>query len=137
MKISRSWLKRLMGNLAVVLACQLILMGAVVAQEDSGESRRLLQDRKEVKAESESLNLRIIGKRPELIMTEHRNFRIMIETEVVNSKDQPMELADLPVPCKATIYYQPGKRRSPIVWLIVYKGKLKGAKTAWLAPIPE
>jgi len=119
------------------LACQLILMGAVVAQEDSGESRRLLQDRKEVKAESESLNLRIIGKRPELIMTDRGNFRVMLETEVANRKDQPMELADLPVPCKATIYYQSIKRKSPIVWLIVYKGKLKGAKTTWSPPIPE
>jgi len=137
MKISRLWLKRLMGNLAVVLACQLILLGAVVAQEDSGESRRLWQDPKKVKAESERLNLRIIGKRPELIMTERGNFRVLFDTEVVNSKDQPMELADLPVPCKATIYYQSIKRKDSIVLRIVYKGKLRGAKTAWSAPIPK
>jgi len=132
MKILKPWPQKLVGILILALACQMILLGAVLAQEDSGKSRHLRQDPKKVN--TESANLRIIGKRPEMIVTQHMNFRVVEGTAVVNSKGKSMDLADLPVPCNAKIFYQSGRLNDRKVWQIVYKGKLKGARTTWSTP---
>jgi hypothetical protein len=135
MKISKLWPKRLMGNLVLVLACQMIFAGAVAAQDDTEKYRRPKVKFEDVR--TKSINLKIIGKRPEMIQTRHMKYFITDSTEVVDSKGKMMDLADLPVPCTATIYYEPSRLNKPFVWRIVYKGKMSGAKTAWSAPLTK
>ena len=72
-----------------------------------------------------------------MIMTQRINFLVTESTEVVDRKGKVMSLADLPVPCTAKILYAPGNLNHPVVWRIVYKGLLSGAKTAWSAPIKQ
>ena len=135
MKISKRWLNRLTGILIVVLACQMILLGAAVAQGDSEKRRRPTANPDDVR--TQSINLRIIGKTPEMVQTRYMNFLVTEVTEVVDSKGRSMDLAEMPVPCTATLQYEPGRLNNPYVWRIVYMGPLSGAKTAWSAPIRD
>jgi hypothetical protein len=135
MKISKQWPQRLAGILIIALACQMILMGAVVAQDDTEQRRRPTASPDDVR--TKSINLRIIGKTPEMIQTQYMNFLVTEATEVVDSKGNVMELAKMPVPCTARIDYEPGRLNNPVVWRIVYKGLLSGAKTAWSDPIKQ
>lgn len=135
MKIFKRWPNKLIVILALALACQLILLGSVVAQEDSEKRRRLVASPDDVS--TKSINLRIIGKTPGMILTKHMNFLVTESTQVVDSKGIAMELAEMPVPCTAKIQYQPGKLNNRVVWRIVYKGPLSGAKTTWSAPIKQ
>ena len=135
MKISKRCRNKLLGILAVALACQMILTGAVFAQDDTGKRNRPTVKFEDVN--TKSIDLRITGKRPEMIQTLHMKYVITESTEVVDSKGKMMELADLPVPCTATIYYEPSRLNKPFVWRIVYKAKMSGAKTAWSAPLTK
>jgi hypothetical protein len=135
MKIFKRWPNRLIGILVLALACQLILLGSVVAQDDSQQRRRTTVSPDDVR--TKSIDLRITGKRPDMIMTQRINFLVTESTEVVDRKGNVMSLADLPVPCTAKIFYAPGGLNHPVVWRIVYKGLLSGAKTAWSSPIKQ
>ena len=135
MKIFKGWPNRLIGILVLALAYQLILLGNVVAQDDSQQHRRTTVSPDDVR--TKGINLRITGKRPDMIMTQRINFLVTESTEVVDIKGIVMSLVDLPVPCTAKIYYAPSSLNYPIVWRIVYKGLLSGAKTAWSAPIKQ
>jgi hypothetical protein len=135
MKIFKRWPNRLTGILIIALACQMILMGAVVAQDDKEQRRRPTASPDDVR--TQSINLRIIGKTPGMIQTQYMNFLVTEATEVVDSKGNVMELAKMPVPCTARIDYEPGRLNNPVVWRIVYKGLLSGAKTAWSDPIKQ
>ena len=135
MKISKAWLNRLMRPLVIALVCQMIFLGVAVAQNDSQERRRPVASPDDV--QTQRIALKITGKRPEMIRAGQRSFLVTESTEVVDSKGNVMDLADMPVPCTAEIYYEPGRLNNSIVWRIVYKGKLSGAKTAWSAPIPQ
>ena len=135
MKISKGWLNRLMKTLVIVLACQMIFLGTVVAQENAQQRRRPVASPDD--ARTKSINLRIIGKTPEMIQTQYMNFMVTESTEVVDSKGRVMELAKMPVPCTAELQYEPGRLNNPFVWRIVYKGPLSGARTAWSAPTKQ
>lgn len=135
MNIFKKWPNRLIGILIFALVCQMIFLGSVVAQEDSGQRRRTIASPDDVR--TKSISLKIIGKTPEMIQTQYRNFLVMESTEVVDRKGRTMELAKMPVPCTAKIQYEPGRLNNPFVWRIVYKGPLSGAKTAWSAPIRQ
>ena len=133
MKILKRWPNRLTGILIFALVCQLIFLGTVVAQEDTEQRRRPVASPDDV--QTKSINLRIIGKTPEMIQTRYMNFLVTESTEVVDSKGRVMELANMPVPCTAKIQYEPGRLNNPFVWRIIYKGPLSGATTAWSPPI--
>ena len=135
MKIFKRWPNKVIGILALALVCQMILLGSVVAQEGVGKYGRPIPGPDDVR--TESINLNIIGKTPQMIRTKYMNFLVKESTEVVDRKGNRMELAEMPVPCKAKLQYEPGKVNNRIVWRIVYKRPLSGAKTAWSAPIPE
>jgi hypothetical protein len=135
MQILKRWSNRLTGILILALVCQMIFMGTVVAQEEAEQRRRPVASPDDVR--TKSINLRIIGKTPEMIQTRHMNFLVTESTEVVDSKGRPMELAKMPVPCTAKLQYEPGSLNNRVVWRIVYKGKLSGAKSSWSAPIKE
>jgi hypothetical protein len=124
-----------MGILIFALVCQMIFLGTVVAQEDSGQRRRPIVSSDDVR--TKSISLKIIGKTPEMIQTQYRNFLVTESTEVVDRKGRTMELAIMPVPCTAKIQYEPSRLNNPFVWRIVYKVSLSGAKTAWSAPIRQ
>ncbi len=125
----------MLGVLIVMLACQMILLGSGLAQEDTEQRRRPTASPEGVR--TQSLNLKIIGKTPAMLQTRFMNFLVTESTEVVDSKGNPMELEKMPVPCTARIDYEPGRLNNPFAWRIVYKGPLSGAKTAWSAPIKE
>ena len=135
MKIFKRWPNRLIRILILALACQLILLGSVVAQEDSEKRRRPIASPDDVR--TKSINLTIMGKTPEMIHTKYMNFMVTESTEVVDSKGKIMELAKMPVPCKAKLQYEAIQLNNRVVWRIVYKGLLSGAKTAWSAPIKD
>ena len=135
MKILKRWPNRLMAILIFALICQMIFLGTVVAQENVEQRRRPIASPDEVR--TQSINLRIIGKTPEMIQTQYMNFLVTESTEVVDGKGNVMELAKMPVPCKAELQYEPGRLNNPFVWRIVYKGPLSGARTAWSEPIRE
>ena len=133
MKILKKWPTRLIGTLIFALVCQMILLGVVVAQENTEQRRRPHASPEDVR--TRSINTRIIGKTPEMIRTRYMNFMVTASTEVVDSKGRAMELEKMPVPCSARIEYEPGRLNNPFVWRIVYKGPLSGAKTAWSEPV--
>ena len=135
MKIFKRWPNRLTGILILALVCQMIFLGTVVAQENAELRRRPVASPDDVR--TKSINLRIIGKTPEMIQTRYMNFVVTESTEVVDRKGEVMELAKMPVPCKAELQYEPGRLNNPFVWRIVYKGPLSGARTAWSEPIKE
>ena len=135
MKIRKRWPNKLTGILILALACQMIFMGTVIAQEDTEQRRRPIANPDDVR--TKSINLRIIGKTPEMIQTQFMNFLVTESTEVVDSKGRAMELAKMPVPCTAKLQYDPDGLNNRVVWSIVYNGKLSGAKTSWSAPIKK
>jgi hypothetical protein len=135
MKTSKRWLNKTIGILILALACQMIFLGAVVAQDDTEQRRRPIASPDDVR--TKSINLRIIGKTPEMIQTQYMNFLVTESTEAVDSKGRLMELAEMPVPCTATLQYESGSLNNRVVWRIVYKGPLSGAKTTWSAPIKQ
>ena len=135
MKIVKRWPNRLTEILIFALACQMIFLGTVVAQENATQRRRPVASPEDVR--TKSINLRIIGKTPEMIQTRYMNFLVTESTEVVDRKGNVMELAKMPVPCRAELQYEPGRLNNPFVWRIVYKGSLSGARTAWSAPTKE
>lgn len=135
MKTLKRWPNRLTGILIFVLACQMIFLGAVMAQENAEQRRRPVASPDDVR--TKSINLRIIGKTPEMIQTQYMNFRVTESTEVVDGKGKVMTLAKMPVPCTAELQYEPGRLNNPFVWRIIYKGPLSGARTAWSEPIQE
>ena len=133
MKILKRWPNRLIGILIFALACQMIFLGTVVAQENVEQRRRPVVSPDDVR--TKSINLRIIGKTPEMIQTQYMNFMVTESTEVVDRKGRAMELAKMPVPCTAKIQYETGRLNNPFVWRIIYKGPLSGATTTWSPPI--
>ena len=135
MKILKRLPNRLTGILILALACQMMFLGTVVAQETATQRRRPVASPDDVR--TKRINLRIIGKTPEMIQTQYMNFVVTESTEVVDRKGNVMELAKMPVPCRAELQYEPGSLNNPFVWRIVYKGALSGARTAWSAPIKE
>ena len=135
MKILKRWPNRLTGMLIFALVCQMIFLSTVMAQENAAERRRPVASIDDVR--TKSINLRIIGKTPEMIQTRYMNFVVTGSTEVVDRKGNVMELAKMPVPCRAELQYEPGSLNNPFVWRIVYKGPLSGARTAWSEPIKE
>lgn len=135
MKIVKRWPNRLTEILIFALACQMFFIGTVVAQENIPQSRRPAASPDDVR--TKSINLSIIGKTPEMIQTQYMNFVVTESTEVVDRKGNVIELAKMPVPCKATLQYEPSRLNNPFVWRIVYKGSLSGARTAWSEPIKE
>ena len=135
MKILKRWPNRLTAILIFALACQMVLLGTVVAQENAQQHRRLIASPDE--ARTQSINLRIIGKTPDMIQTRYMNFLVTESTEVVDKKGNVMELAKMLVPCTAELQYEPGRLNNPLVWRIIYKGPLSGARTAWSAPIKK
>ncbi len=135
MKILKRWPNRLTAILIFALACQMVLLGTVVAQESAQQRRRLVASPDDVR--TKSINLRIIGKTPEMIQTRYMNFLVTESTEVVDKKGNVMELAKMLVPCTAELQYEPGRLNNPFVWRIIYKGPLSGARTAWSAPIKK
>jgi hypothetical protein len=135
MKTLKPWPQRLIGFFIIALACQMIFLGTVVAQENAQQRRRPVASPDD--ARTKSINLRIIGKTPEMIQTQYMNFMVTESTEVVDSKGRVMELAKMPVPCTATLQYEPGRLNNPFVWRIFYKGPLSGARTAWSAPTKQ
>ena len=135
MNIFKRWPDRLTGILIFALACQMIFLGAVIAQENTDQRRRPIASPDD--ARTKSIDVSITGKTPEMIQTQFMNFLVTESTEVVDKKGGVMELAKMPVPCKATLLYEPGRLNNPFVWRIVYKGPLSGARTAWSEPIKE
>ena len=135
MKIFKRWPNRLTGILVLALVCQMMFLGTVVAQENATQRRGPVASPDDVR--TKRINLRIIGKTPEMIQTRYMNFVVTESTEVVDRKGNVMELAKMPVPCRAELQYEPGSLNNPFVWRIVYKGPLSGARTAWSAPIKE
>lgn len=135
MKILKRWPNRLTAILIFALTCQMIFLGTVVAQENVEQRRRPIASPDEVR--TQSINLRIIGKTPEMIQTRYMNFLVTESTEVVDKKGNVMELAKMLVPCTAELQYEPGRLNNPFVWRIIYKGPLSGARTAWSAPIKK
>jgi hypothetical protein len=113
----------------------MIFLGAVVAQEETEVRRRPVASPDDVR--TKSIDLRIIGKTPEMIQTQYMNFLVTESTEVVDKKGKVMTLAKMPVPCTAELQYEPGRLNNPFVWRIIYKGPLSGARTAWSEPIQE
>ena len=101
MKILKRWPNRLTGILIFALACQMIFLGTVVAQEKSEQPRRPIPSPDDVR--TKSINLKIMGKTPEMIQTQYMNFLVTESTEVVDKKGNVMELAKMPVPCTAEI----------------------------------
>ena len=132
MKIVKRWPNRLTEILIFALAFQMIFLGTVIAQENATQRRRAVASIEDVR--TKSINLRIIGKTPEMIQTRYMNFVVTESTEVVDRKGNAIELAKMPVPCTATLQYEPGRLNNPFVWRIIYKGPLSGAKTTWSAP---
>ena len=135
MKIVKRWPNRLTEIMIFALAFQMIFLGTVIAQENATQRRRPVASPEDVR--TKSINLRIIGKTPEMIQTRYMNFLVTESTEVVDRKGNVMELAKMPVPCRAELQYEPGRLNNPFVWRIVYKGSLSGARTAWSAPTKE
>ena len=135
MKIVKRWPNRLTEIMIFALAFQMIFLGTVIAQENATQRRRPVASPEDVR--TKSINLRIIGKTPEMIQTRYMNFVVTESTEVVDRKGNVMELAKMPVPCRAELQYEPGRLNNPFVWRIVYKGSLSGARTAWSAPTKE
>ena len=135
MKTLKQWPQRLIGVLIIALACQMIFLGTVVAQENVEQPLRPIPSPDDVR--TKSINLKIIGKTPEMIQTQYMNFLVTESTEVVDGKGKVIELAKMPVPCKAELQYETGRLNNPFVWRIVYKGPLSGARTAWSEPIRE
>jgi hypothetical protein len=121
--------------LIFALVCQMIFLGTVLAQEKAEQPLRPVPGPDDVR--TKSINLTIMGKTPEMIQTQYMNFLVTESTEVVDGKGNVMELAKMPVPCKAELQYEPGRLNNPFVWRIVYKGSLGGAGTAWSEPIRE
>ncbi len=132
MKIVKRWPNKLTGILIFALVCQMIFLSTVMAQENTAQRRRPVASPDDVR--TKSINLRIIGKTPEMIQTRYMNFLVTESTEVVDSKGKVMTLAKMPVPCTARLQYEPGRLNNPFVWRIIYKGPLSGAKTTWSAP---
>ena len=135
MKIVKRWPNKLAGILILALVCQMIFLGTVVAQEKTELRRRPVASPDDVR--TKRINLRIIGKTPEMVQTQYMNFVVTESTEVVDRKGNVMELAKMPVPCTATLQYEPGRLNNPFVWRIVYKGPLSGARTTWSAPTKQ
>lgn len=135
MKIFKRWPNRLTGILILALVCQMMFLGTVVAQENATQRRRPVASPDDV--HTKRINLRIIGKTPEMIQTRYMNFVVTESTEVVDRKGNVMELAKMPVPCRAELQYEPGSLNNPFVSRIVYKGPLSGARTAWSAPTKQ
>ena len=135
MKIVKRWPNKLTGILTLALVCQMMFLGTVVAQEKTELRRRPVVSPDDVR--TKRINLRIIGKTPEMILTQYMNFVVTESTEVVDRKGNAMELAKMPVPCRAELQYEPGRPNNPFVWRIVYKGALTGARTAWSAPAKQ
>ena len=135
MKIFKRWPNRLTGILILALVWQMILLGAVAAQDDAEKRRPSKPNFEDVS--TKTINLKIIGKTPKMIRTDHINYVVMESTEVVDRKGIPMELAQLPVPCTAKVYYEPSRLNDPFVWRIVYKSKLSGATINWSPPMMQ
>lgn len=135
MKILKRWPNRLTGILILALACQMIFLATVAAQDNAQQRRRAVASPDDVR--TKSIQLRIIGKTPEMIQTQYMNFLVTESTEVMDRRGQVMTLEKMPVPCTAELHYEPGTVNNPYVWRIVYKGPLSGAKTAWSAPTKQ
>ncbi len=135
MNILKKWPNRWKGIVIFALACQMIFLGTVMAQEDIPQSPRPVASPDDVR--TKSINLSIIGKTPEMIQTQYMNFMVTDSTEVLDRKGNVIELAKMPVPCKAELQYEPSRLNNPFVWRIIYKGSLGGARTAWSEPIKE
>ena len=135
MRISRFREKKFRYILAMFLIFQFIILGVAVAQEDTEQRRRPTASPDDVK--TKHITLKIIAKQPEMIRTKYRNFLVTEATEIVDSKGNQLDLSALPVPCRATIFYEPKRLNNTYAWRIIYKGKFTGASTAWSAPLKQ
>lgn len=135
MKILKKRPNRLTGILILVLACQMFFLATVAAQDNTQQRRRVMAGPDDVR--TKSIQLRIIGKTPEMIQTQYMNFLVTESTEVVDRRGQVMTLEKMPVPCSAELHYETGTLGKPYVWRIVYRGPLSGARTAWSAPTKQ
>jgi hypothetical protein len=121
--------------IAIVAVFQIVFIGSVWAQEENNDRRRIVPSPETVK--TESLNLKIIGKTPKVIRTKNIDFVVIDSTEVVDAKGKLMSLEALPVPCRATIQYEPGRLNNHLVWRVIFRAALPGATTAWSPPREE
>jgi hypothetical protein len=135
MRILKFRAKKIRTILAIFLIFQFMLLGVALAQEDTEQRRRPTASPDDVK--TKRITLKIIAKQPEMIRTKHRNFLVTESTELVDRKGNHLTLSELPVPCRATIFYEPKRLNNTYAWRIIYKGKFTGASTAWSAPLKQ
>lgn len=85
----------------------------------------------------EKVDLVIQYKTKKSIISRDILFLVSNSISVITSQGRQMTLYSLPVPCKATVEYEPSARGNPIAVKIILRQKLSGAKTGWSAPKPE
>lgn len=71
------------------------------------------------------------------LLTDRQLFLITGATKFFDINGEEISLGDLPVPCKAQIFYEPVKNSDPHALKIIIKEILPGANTAFLPPLPE
>ena len=64
-------------------------------------------------------------------------YAVLPEATVVDSRGQAMTMDSLPVPCEATITYEPEKLADPGILRIELRRVLPGATAAWPPALPD
>jgi hypothetical protein len=62
---------------------------------------------------------------------DHVSYRFNGRTLVRNAKGERMSMKDLPVPCKARIYFYPNDRKAPVLYEIDLIGRYKNSSKRW------
>jgi len=113
----------------VILFCLLYLghghLFALERSEDKG------------KDSVEKIDLVIQYKTKKSIISRDKIFMVSGSIPVFTRQGRQMTLYSLPVPCKATVEYEPTARGNPIAVKIIFHQKFSGATTKWSAPKPE
>ena len=77
------------------------------------------------------------GKFRNAIIASKKRFLLSPRTRIFDKTGEEMDIAELPVPCKAIIEYQPFSYRDPIALKIVVREIFPDATTDWTMPSPE
>ncbi len=113
----------------VILFCLLYLVPGHLFAQDPDEDKG--------NDSIEKVDLVIQYKTKKSIISRDRLFLVSNSISVITSQGRQLTLYSLPVPCKATVEYEPTAGGNPSAVKIILRQKLSGAKTGWAAPKPE
>ena len=119
------------GYLIEAMACIFILQAYLVM----GAGAALAENR--TKHPTTTASVTIKSKNGNAIFTAGQRFLITDSTSVFDAGGNQMEANDLPVPCKARIYYQPTMNGDPVALKIVVRRIIPVPSTSLPPPTPQ